>query len=436
MNERKNILIGKLGKTVKTKNIHIETGGGADLLLYATMAKMNPEYNFYFIGPNELNKCNEEEYNKLFPNHNVFTAWEPKCRKNDDYDIIINYFKDRNIVPDFALLFVGLVGSSNIPNFMKKPDGGYYKPLCCFKFYCAPYIYVLNKLNCPLYTLAEDARYITINAKDLANRERMIFSQINGEFETQYPHILNVDDLDKREITTHKAKYAHIEKIFLMSINPNWRNTIDLDKKIEDKKGNKIIILSNGCGTGKINRSGNNSSRLPEYKKYILDNFKGTKYENTIIYGIWDKEIYDEYPQIKNKLMLDLKDEIDVAKYTLVYSQAPGFVTCKPYEMITIGLLPFIHPEYDCYHLLDLPEYLYVKDEKDFLNKIDELENNPELYKKLFNECAATIKPEHIDGSFLINGIFGNIAKDLGFKYEKKPGVEPIFNRYSKDFMQ
>ena len=36
MNERKNVLIGKIGKAVKTKNIHIETGGGADLVLYST----------------------------------------------------------------------------------------------------------------------------------------------------------------------------------------------------------------------------------------------------------------------------------------------------------------------------------------------------------------------------------------------------------------
>ena len=52
MNERKNILIGKIGKSVKMKNIHIETGGGADLVLYSTMAKMCPEYHFYQLSKN------------------------------------------------------------------------------------------------------------------------------------------------------------------------------------------------------------------------------------------------------------------------------------------------------------------------------------------------------------------------------------------------
>ena len=96
MNERKNILIGKIGKSVKMKNIHIETGGGADLVLYSTMAKMCPEYHFYFIGPNELYKCTEEEYLKLFPNKNVHSAWSTDIRKTMNFQSIVDYFKDNN----------------------------------------------------------------------------------------------------------------------------------------------------------------------------------------------------------------------------------------------------------------------------------------------------------------------------------------------------
>ena len=134
MNETKNILIGKFGKTIKVKNIHIETGGGVELLLYSTMSRMCPEYNFYFIGCNELHKLNDEEYNKLFPNHNVFSAWKPEIRKTCDYESIINYFKDNNIKVDFALIFVGLVGNVNIRNFIEKVrGGGFTTPLLCFQ---------------------------------------------------------------------------------------------------------------------------------------------------------------------------------------------------------------------------------------------------------------------------------------------------------------
>jgi len=433
MNERKNILIGKIGKSVKMKNIHIETGGGADLVLYSTMARMNPEYHFYFIGTNELHKISEAEYEKLFPNKNVHSAWSPKHK--GDLSLMIKYFEDNNIKPDFGLVFVGMCSNINIKGFLKKPDGSDYSPLMCFQNYAAPIIYVLNKVGCPVYTLAEDARYITVNARDFYNRERIIFSQINGEFETGCNHIVSETDFT-RVVTKHKAVYSHLEKVFLMGLDEHWKDNIDFEAK-KNSSVEPFIVLSNGCGTAKINCAGNNSSRLPAYKKYIIDNFKGTKYENTKIYGsVWDKEIYDEYPQIQNKLMLDLGKEVSEAKYTLVYSQVPGFVTCKPWEMITIGLLPFLHPDYDCYHLLDLPEYLYLKDEKDLLNKINELENDFDKYKSLMQECFDLIKPEYLDGSLIVNGIFGAIAKDLGFTYEPKPGVKSIFNRFSKEFIQ
>lgn len=434
MNERKNIVIGKIGKAVKMKNIHIETGGGADLVLYSSMAKMNPNYHFYFIGTNELHKCTPEEYDKLFPNHNMHSAWTPEFRKTLNYQGIVDYFTKNNIKVDFSLVFVGMCSNVNIKGFLKKKDGTDYSPLMCFQNYAAPIIYALNKLGCPVYTLAEDARYITINAKDLYNRERLIFSQINQEFDTSVPHVISETDLTMIK-TRHKAIYSHLEKIFLMGLSENWRENIDIEAKMHSDV-EPVIVLSNGCGTGKINCAGGYSSRLGTYKKYIIDNFKGTKYENTKIYGLWDKEIYEQYPQIQDKLMLDLGREVSEAKYTLVYSQAPGFVTCKPWEMITIGLLPFIHPDYDCYHLLDLPEYLYVKDEKDFLNKIEELEANPQKYKDLMEECFNLIKPEYLDGSLIINGIFGKIAEDLGYDYEPQPGVKSIFNRFSKEFIQ
>ncbi len=433
MNERKNVVIGKVGKSVKIKGIKIETGGGADLILYSAMARMCPEYNFYFIGPNELHKCSQEDYDRLFPNHNVFTAWGSEAKKDFNYQSIVDYFTNNNIKVDFGLVFVGMCSNINIQGFLKKADGNFYSPLICFKNYTAPIIYTLNHLGCPVYTLAEDARYITINAKDFYNRERIIFTQINDTFETTVPHIQSETDWTMKK-TKHKAIFSHLEKLMLMGLEENWKDRINIDAKLNSKE-EPVIVLSNGCGTGKINCPGNNSSRLPTYKKYVIDNFKGTKFENTKIYGVWDSEIYDQYPSIQNKLIINLGKEIDGAKYTLVYSQAPGFVTFKPWEAITLGLIPFIHPEYDCYHLLDLPEYLYLKDEKDFLNKINELENDPQKYRDLMNECLEAIKPEYCDGSLLVNFIFSHIAEDLGYSYEPKPGIKSIFNIYTKDFI-
>jgi len=442
MNEKKKIAIGKIGKSVKFKGIHIAQGAGADVVWFSLISRMNPTYEFYFIGPNDIDRMSEEEYNYVFPNHNVFSLFTRDETVEEEYKCMYDKAVERVGKFDFGLFFLGLHSDKSIPNFLRKEDGSYYPLLNAFKSYAGPYVYMINKTGMPWYTLSEDARYITIHTKDILNYERMTFSQIDGMFES-HKHIKDADhtilyNKDDSMWTTHmvKAVYAGIEKIFLNGISKTWKEDIDIERKLKSTN-NHIIILSNGCGTSAINVAGNNSSRYPMYKKWIIDNLAGTEYENTMIYGSWDKEIYDIEPRIQNKLLVDLRDtEIADAKYTLVYSQIPGFVTIKAWEMITLGLIPFLHPEYDCNRILNFPEYLYCKDEQDFLNKCRELDANPEKYKALLQECFKLIKPEDLDGSRVNNFIFGEIAKDLGFNYEKPAhGVESLFNRFDKKFI-
>lgn len=420
-----NILIGKIGKSVKFKNLDLRKGGDSIVIFYSTLSRMFPEHNFYFAGPNQLSKLSKEEYEYIFPNKNVFSA------HSKGYDSTIKYLNDKNINIDFAIIMMGMVSAYNIPNYIPGKNGEYPKLLMWVQNYAAPYINALNELNCPLYLISEDARYITCNAKDLYNRERIIFSQINREFETA-PHIKSKDD--KEEIISKiNAIYSGCEKIFMMGIDKDWKSKIDLERKI-NSEGNHFIVLSNGCGSKKINAGATNKSfRLPVYKKWILDNFKNTPYENTKIYGVWEDTTYNNYPQIEDKPMYELTDEIADAKYTFVYSIMPGFVTVKAWEMIIQGLIPFMHPEYDENRLLGLPEYCYVKDEQELLNKIIELDNNPELYKKVFNECLDCITPNDLNGSTFINFIMNTIYKDLNIEYTERDGVESIFNRFSKN---
>lgn len=435
MNEKKNIIIGKVGKTVRLKTMDISTGDDAPMILYSTMSRINPEYNFYFVGPNQLKKLSDKEYDYLFPNHNVFAVNEVNWDLDEPYSPTVEYFKKNNIKVDFALLFCGMVSGINVANFIRKGwehGGEPVKILNAYKNYAGPYIYVLNELGCPYFGISEDARYITVNAMDLYNRERLIFSQTTNVFEP-VEHVKSKDDWSK---TTEKiqAIYAGVEKIFLMGIDKNWRDSIDLDKKI-NSSGNKFIVISNGCGTKEINRaSGNKLSRLPEYEKWILKNFEHTEYNGTKIYGVWDDKAYKKWPgRIEDVRLCDLGDEVAEAKYSIAYSQIPGFVTVKAWELITQGLIPFIHPHYDKDRLLGLPEYVYVNTPEELVRKCRELDANPEMYKKLMNDCMGMIKPEYLDGSMLNNTIFGKIAENLGYTYEPQPGVPSIFNHFKKD---
>ena len=80
-----NILIGKIGKSIKFKNLKINTGDDSCMILFSTMARMMPEHNFYFCGPNNLNKLSDEERNYIFPNNNVFSLFVPLDRLSKNH---------------------------------------------------------------------------------------------------------------------------------------------------------------------------------------------------------------------------------------------------------------------------------------------------------------------------------------------------------------
>ena len=120
--------------------------------------------------------------------------------------------------------------------------------------------------------------------------------------------------------------------------------------------------------------------RLPGYLEYIVNGLKGTEYADTHVYGLWGKQTLEKYPYtFQDKKMIELEDEIADAKYSLVYSIVPNFITIKPYEMIIKGLVPFIHPDYDRNRILELPEYLYVNSPEEFVSKMTELDANPDM---------------------------------------------------------
>lgn len=444
-----NILIGKLGKSVKFKNLQISTGGDTCLILYSTMSRMMPEHNFYFFGPNDLDKLTSEEYKYLFPNHNIFSLFVPpriigyipgRSQTKDNalisFDTIVENIKNKNLHFDFALIFCGYTGNHTLCNCLKKSDGSgdYCIALTAFKNYAGPYVHVLNSLEVPIYSIAEDPRYITINANELFNRERLILTQMSDcDIKTRYKYITSYEDHTFISDTKLKCTYADTEKIFLMGVDKDWRNKIDIQRKLDNTKNPKCIVLSNGHGTSVINSGATiKNGRLDGYKEYIIDGLKNTRFEDTCIYGKWEEPVPQEFSQIQDRKIIDLDDEIADAKFSFVYSIVKDFVTIKPYEMIIKGLIPFIHPDYDSKHLLGLPDYLYVKDPNDFAKKMEGLDNDNEKYLKILNECFECIKPEFLDGSYVVNKIMHKISDNLGFDYTDHQGVPSILNHFGK----
>lgn len=434
---KKNIVIGRLGLTIKFTGIKIgtQTACDTDRMIYSTLSQMNPDFNFYFIGPSDLHKLTKEEYDEIFPCHNVYSAWTNDLRKSRDFSKIIKYFNDNNITIDFALLNTGGSSPACVPNFYPKKDGGVRKLLISQINYMGPYIYTLNHLGCPVYCMADDARNILLNFRDLWNRERKVFTQANHKLET-ITHITSMTDFTlKTDIID--CLYAHIERIDLIGMPDNWKDRIDLNRKLKSPKESHLLVISHGNGTNKINSNHTiKNGRFKGYKEYVIDNFKDTIYNKSKIYGKWTEDIYEQYPNnFEDKPMIELNDILKDARYSLVYSQIKNFVTVKPWEMVANGIIPFIHPDYDPEHILGLPDYVYIKDPEDFKNKIIELDNNDELYLKVIKNCMNCIKEEDRNGTFINNFIMTTIANDLGFEYEPKNNVEIKFINHNYNNM-
>jgi hypothetical protein len=437
-----NILIGKIGKAIKFKNLKINTGDDSSMILFSTMARMLPEHNFYFCGPNDLKKLSTEEYNYIFPNGNVHSIYvnpnrpDPTDKDIMNWDSLTDHIKKLNLTFDFAILFTGYVGYHCLNLCCKRPDGKYYTPLNAFKRYCGPYVHVINTFNIPLYTIAEDPRYITINTEELFVRERLILTQMaDCTVPVAQKYITSYEDHTHNIKTPIPCTYAGVEKIFLMGIDKNWRDNIDIEHKITNTKYPKCIVISNGHGTSGLNSGAVvKDGRLPGYLEYIVNGLKGTEYADTHVYGLWENATLEKYPYtFQDKKMIELADEIAAAKYSLVYSIVPDFITIKPYEMIIQGLVPFIHPDYDKNRILGLPEYVYVKNPEDFANKMRELDEDDSKYRSLIEECFNCIKPEYLDGSYLVNNIMQKIGNNLGFDYINHKGVESIFNHFGEN---
>ena len=433
----KNIVIGRTGLTIKFKGIKIgtQTACDTDMMVYSMLSQMNPDFNFYFIGPTDLHKLTEEEYNEIFPYHNVFSAWSNDIRKSKDFNKIIKYFEDNNIKIDFALINTGGSSQACVPDFYPKKDGSKRSLLLSQLYYMAPYVYTLNKLGCPVYCMADDARNVLLNFRDLYNRERKVFTQANYKLKT-ITHITSETDFTlKTDIID--CIYAHIERIDLIGMPDNWKDRIDINRKLKSNKENHLLVISHGNGCKKINSNLTiKNLRFQGYKEYIIDNFKDTIYNKSKIYGKWTEDIYEQYPNnFEDKPMIELNDILKDARYSLVYSQIPNFVTVKPWEMIANGIIPFIHPDYDPEHILGLPEYVYLKNPDDLKNKIIELDNDDKLYLNILNKCLDCITKEDRDGTYINNFIMTNIANDLGFTYEPKKDITIKFTNHNYNNM-
>jgi hypothetical protein len=413
-----NIGYGKFGKSIlfNEKSWPAEGVGVQEAPFHLiTLAKYNPDINFYLLSRSDFQKLDRKTKKVLFPNDNVFEVWQhlDTDDPNEKFKHPYNYLKKNNIKLDTAIMYAGPAGSrTNVVNMIKqvKDPTQYAKTLCAYENYTGPLFYFLNMSKIPYMVVLTDQRYFPLTGKDLFHNPDRILSQINlGPL--QRSHMISYENQECME-TTVTAKYAGIEKGIL----------IDWDKRDITKleKTKDILIL--------LNQAGANNNRAALIKEYILENF-----ENVEIYGKWDEKFYED-SRFKGPLYVnDLRPVLDQSRYSILFSiNKCGWLTQKIYEFINSGIIPFLHKDYDNQNNFDIPEnlrkFLRLSGPQDFINKINYLKNNPEkedIIRKTLQECC--LKDEYYTGEFINDSIMSNLFDMLNKdEYERNMTYEEL----------
>ena len=255
--------------------------------------------------------------------------------------------------------------------------------------YSAPMVHYLNMSKLPWFMIMTDPRYIKTNQKwrDLVNGPKECVAQYNMDinfthFDT-YPN-----PSSGKEITEPlKLKYSGIEKLNLIG-----EQVIAPDTERNTKFA--IVAMQSSYGKAEVDY------RLEALKKWILSQPNSQEFK---IYGKWDERFTKGYTQFQG---YKTPDEIDNVfkdtRYTLIIPIRPDWVTSKYAEMLRVGVLPFFHPDYDTqYSLLPKDHFLRVKTAQEMFEKIEQMENDPELRIKMVKQLQVQFLMGVRKGEFL-----------------------------------
>lgn len=398
-----NILIGKIGRSIYfNKESRSMTSGDEEApMMYTMLAKRHPEHTFYLAGRSDIEKVRGKKVNNL---SSFFGEEEP-----DDIipENIVNLFDDynKNVVDeephnwlydkiirlglkfDLGLIYYGPMPNVGIPDKgIQRLDGsGDAKSLEMFRLYYAPIMHTLNMTQTPWIGFCGDPKYVPSRARDMLNEPKVVMSQTSGSFPTKritsYEDSLNIKNVYENHV------YAGIETIFMLD-----------EKKVDWRNFNKDILFTIGLNGG--------ASR----DVFIRDWFLNIGRTDIKVYGEWNQEFMDKYPDIfEKKRISEVSDIFFRTKYTIIpppHLPTGNFVTQKFWKMIYYGIIPFFHPEYDTEKLLNVPDIIRIDSPKQMWERIDYLENNKNEYEKVKMHLWNFIDNDDLfDGSFLHNQV-------------------------------
>ena len=383
----KTYLCGKIGKSVKfNPSTWSAIGGDGEApTLIKRMAELNPADQFIIISRNDSAKTREVQG---LPD-NLISVYDGSTKEErSSIGYVWEKLKDKAI--DGCFLMSGPSANINIPNTgYKRRDliegkKVFALTLQTFQNYVAPTYMFLNESNIPWVMIANDPRYIG-QGNDLINQPKKILSQFDETILMK-----QFDNFEDQNYINNliQSEYAGMEKMCLIGSTN--------DDTTHEKTEKFLVVLNEGNNGVK--------SRYSELKKYVLDYI-----DDVHVYGKWQETTVAGDTRFKGSVKFeDLQTKLKHVKYTFIIPIKPGWVTAKWVEMISNGIIPFFHPDYDTQLHCKVPSFLRITNPNELHERIEELENDPQKYKDIISACIALITQGDISGETLSQRILIN----------------------------
>jgi hypothetical protein len=369
-----------------------------------TLARRKSITKIVLLSKNDLTKISKEERYELdprgiivnpFEEHNILNI-KPRSKDLSDRfefcqtfgDVIMNNYKI-----DFGIGFMaqGYCTVSTQPGFLNTVTDP-TKPAKCLEmslYYASTIVNYLNRSNLDWWLISTDPRYIKekIHYRDTSNLPVRIIGQQDFTVKWKSIETFNRDaDIVIRDV---ESIYSGIEKMNLIGEKV-------LSPKIDKPYGFTIVSLQLTPFTSI------KDWRFDILKEYILDL---DEKQESFIYGKWSDFFKDGYKQFKGYVETeDLDNRFKGTKYTLVLPTKDKWVTSKYAEMLQLGVVPFLHKDYDIQnHIVPSDHFIRIKNPQDFYDKMKYLDDNPNERITLVEKLQLDLISKAITGDFLID---------------------------------
>ncbi len=407
-----NILIGKFGKHISFNPSKWGMVGGdsESAILISCMAQYYPDVNFYIASRNDYDRISSHTRNAINKNSNVFNIWERYDSQIDNQSWIENYVESNNIKLDFGLFYGGPSSGSTIPNSMyliTEPDKT-ATPMSSSKRSVGIITKFLNDSGLPYVEIGEDPRYLPVQAKDLFNRSKRILC-VKEDMTFSIEHI---KEYLSREMVETKIPCSDVGHSYMFLMNEDKN---DLLKEPGERKTKiNVAMHCTASQDGSVDK-------WNLVKNFILDPFP-----ETFIYGKWDEKIIagKHQNQFKEIPMTDLHDVMYDTKYTLAIGGSKTWGTqSKFWKMLMFGIIPFLDPDNE--NIFGAPEFIHTENAKDFIEKVNFLENNHDEYVKLWYKCQELIQDDNLwNGSYFFNKLEKEIRDIFGINMVREGDLD------------